>query len=450
MPNSGQEDQDGDGIGDACDTDPDGDGVPNANDNCPLVPNPNQEDIDNDGVGDACDNCPSVSNRRNHKRTQLDTDGDGVGDACDKDVDSDTVQDENDNCPIVYNPGQEDADGDGVGDACDNCKDVANANQNDDNNNMVGDACDSGIDTDDDGVPDGADNCPNTPNTDQLDVDGDNQGDACDDDKDDDGVPDLRDNCVVVPNSNQTDSDSDGVGDACQDDCDKDDVLNNEDICRCDRTKSKTDFTGLVPHNVGVTGQDPPIWEFTDEGKEIKQTVNSLATLAIGDAVFNSVRFTGTLFVDNEGDNDMVGFLFNYQDNKNFYVVTSSKQNSGQGTWALRRVKSTTGHPSNELQDAMFEKDQDKTVDVPGQTEVLYKHPSAGWKARTAYSWVVEVSPDQSNPGAQNIVMKINEGSTVVVDETISDVGGLSGGRLGVYCQSQRDVIWSRMTTKCI
>ena len=71
-------------------------------------------------------------------------------------------------------------------------------------------------------------------------------------------------------------------------------------------------------------------WEFTDGGKQIKQTVNSLATLAIGDAVFSSNRFTGTLFVDTTHEDEIVGFVFNYQDNKNFYVVTSSKEGSRQ------------------------------------------------------------------------------------------------------------------------
>ena len=74
-------------------------------------------------------------------------------------------------------------------------------------------------------------------------------------------------------------------------------------------------------------------WLFNDGGKEITQTLNSRAGLAVGSHKFSSVRFTGTLFVGpalTYLDNDVVGFIFGYQDNKNFYAVTSSKQGSRQ------------------------------------------------------------------------------------------------------------------------
>ncbi len=72
-------------------------------DNCPLVYNPGQEDADGDEIGDSCDVC-------------TDTDGDGFGNpgfpasVCSLD-----------NCPADYNPGQEDFDGDALGDSCDIC-----------------------------------------------------------------------------------------------------------------------------------------------------------------------------------------------------------------------------------------------------------------------------------------------------------------------------------------
>ncbi len=75
---------------------------------------PLPDDLDGDGAYDSTDNCPSVPNA-----DQKDTDGDGKGDACDTDDDGDGVDDGADNCPLVSNPNQADSDNDGTGNACD-------------------------------------------------------------------------------------------------------------------------------------------------------------------------------------------------------------------------------------------------------------------------------------------------------------------------------------------
>ncbi len=263
--NPGQENNDGDAQGDACDPDDDNDTVLDTSDNCPMVINADQADNDYDSLGDVCDpdddndgvaddypdNCLYTANA-----DQSDIDGDGQGDVCDGDQDGDSVLNETDNCPAVANTDQSNNDGDTQGDVCDpdddndgvaddypdNCPMIANADQKDLDNDNIGDACD--IDIDGDGVENADDNCSMLANADQENTDGDALGDACDDDDDNDGVLDAADNCSLIINPDQSDIDGDGHGDVCDGDLDGDDVANETDNCPNVANGSQNDYDG--------------------------------------------------------------------------------------------------------------------------------------------------------------------------------------------------------------
>ncbi len=269
-------DDDCDGTVDETTDDRDADGVLNCVDNCCEAFNPGQQDTNGNGIGDACD-CtglgavgssvrlrktplteitwsavPGVSEYHvyrgywgptftyNQQCFRSNVTGTSVTEFAEPlrfnyfyylvtskcpvgDIESSLGTDSHGNPrpqPFVCPDPTSDLDGDGVEEALDNCPGVGNASQSDVDQDSRGDVCD---------------NCVVDLNPNQADLDGDGDGDICDPDADGDGVdedgdgsgtagdapcPHLTvascdDNCPGTPNPNQEDTDGDGVGNSC-------------------------------------------------------------------------------------------------------------------------------------------------------------------------------------------------------------------------------------------
>merc|ERR1711936_1438666 len=393
------------------------------------------------------DNCIDTPNSG-----QEDSDGDGIGDACDDDADNDGILNERDNCPLIANLDQKDSDGDRLGDACDNCPNVRNPDQSDRDEDTFGDVCDTNDDKDKDGIPDTLDNCPDSPNADQHDADEDGSGDECDPDADNDGIMNEGDNCWIRYNPQQLDKDGDGKGDICQDDMDGDNIVDFMDNCPNNSKIYATDFRTyqtvvLDPHG---DSQIDPNWVIYNKGAEIVQTMNSDPGLAVGFHRFGGVDFEGTFFVDTEIDDDYVGFIFSYQDNNQFYSVMWKKNT--QTYWQatpfravaepgiqLKLVQSETG-PGGMMRNSMWH-----TGDTDKQVKLLWKDPrNVGWREKVAYRWLL-----LHRPKIGLMRLRIFEGENMVADSGNVFDGTLKGGRLGVFCFSQEMIIWSDLVYRC-
>lgn len=128
-------------------------------------------------------------------------------------------------------------------------------------------------------------------------------------------------------------------------------------------------------------------------------------------------------------------------------------------------VKSTTG-PGEHLRNSLWH-----TGDTNDQVRLLWKDPrNVGWKDKVSYRWYLQHRPQVGyirwdgtsalihalkykdtdlNPPYVAFRARFYEGTELVADSGVIIDTTMRGGRLGVFCFSQENIIWSNLKYRC-
>nr|XP_025970928.1 thrombospondin-3 [Dromaius novaehollandiae] len=282
----------------------------------------------------------------------------------------------------------------------DNCRLTPNSGQEDADNDGIGDQCDD--DADGDGIKNVEDNCRLFPNKDQQNSDTDSFGDACD-------------NCPNVPNNDQRDTDSNGEGDACDNDIDGDGIPNMLDNCP------------KVPNPLQTDRDEDSVGDACDSCPEMSNpTQTDMDSDLVGDTC------------DTNEDSDGDG----HQDTKdNCAEIPNSSQldsdNDGLGD-ECDNDDDNDGIPDYVAPGP----DNCRLIPNPNQKDSDgERRPPPGGDNGPEWG-----APAWPRPQSR---VRLYEGPRLVADSGVIIDTTMRGGRLGVFCFSQENIIWSNLQYRC-
>ncbi|MFC7336898.1 RHS repeat-associated core domain-containing protein [Haloferula chungangensis] len=179
-------------------------------------------------------------------------------------------------------------------------------------------------------------------------------------------------------------------------------------------------------------------WVLAPDGLSVEQTRNAQPSALISNQSLLNLRVTGTFRVDTSGDDDLMGFIFGYQNSKQFYVFDWKQNSQGYvGGTALRgmSIKRFDAGDRDFTEPDFWWSDRDRE-----NTTVLSPPNDIPWKDFQDYQITLEFTPG-------NIVVEVREEGVLLDRLEVAD-DTFTGGRFGFYNYSQDSVIYSGFTTE--
>lgn len=198
------------------------------------------------------------------------------------------------------------------------------------------------------------------------------------------------------------------------------------------------DLSSWSALTLSLGGQTAGNWELSADNTAVTQTKNADPSFFLNNLNQTQYKIEGSWKVSTTSDDDFMGFVFGYQDPRNFYMFDwkQSAQNEYRASAAEgMTIKKYEGGGT----DLTLGEFWNNSSDTFGNSTVLGKNhgSSEGWKDNTLYGFELVF-----NEIAGQFSITVSEGDTTLWSTTIED-STFGSGEFGFYNFSQQQVSYS-------
>ncbi|MBX3742522.1 MAG: hypothetical protein KF712_16165 [Akkermansiaceae bacterium] len=182
-------------------------------------------------------------------------------------------------------------------------------------------------------------------------------------------------------------------------------------------------------------------WVIEPDGLSVEQRINSAPSALISDQSFLNLRITGSFRVDTTGDDDFMGFIFGYQNSKQFYVFDWKQATQGSlGGTALRGmcIKRFDAGAGNFTEADFWWSNENR----PNMT-ILSPPNDIPWVDFQEYRITLDFTPGR-------IVVEVRKDDGTLLDRMEVNDNTFTGGSFGFYNYSQDSVIYKGFTQEAL
>jgi len=218
-----------------------------------------------------------------------------------------------------------------------------------------------------------------------------------------------------------------------------------------ERIEKSVDLSGWqeVIYHYPANGQGRGTWELSNNNQWATQKINGDPTILVSDIDVAGITVEGSWLMTGNSDDDLVGFVFGYQDPGHFYLLDWKKATQDDGACGLAKqgisIKTVTADYSGpetgllEASQPFDGKDLWNTEGTKGKVTLLYHEETEGWAFEKEYRFILKYDPG-------SFIVTVKEGEKTIFSKKIKDTT-YQNGKFGFYNFSQAPVVYKGFKT---